>query len=289
MSEVPACAVLLAKEFRQFEVNVATGGGREVPLTVFHPDAPGEYPLIVFSHGAFAAPDRYGNMLGPLAAAGHIVIAPMHVDSEEFDSSQPPSAAQTWQTRNADMALSLGVPRSLIEALQSKGLNIDQSQVIAMGHSYGALMAQLAGGARAIEDDGSKPDRREASVDAVIAWSPPGIIPGRMAPESWRALAVPSLTITGTADVLPGFIDNWEDHKASYDHAPGGSATLWVGEGVDHYFGGLFGREKPADPASQRLFQQALQRALAFAQDNTGAIDRCTPSAIIEGESIETR
>ncbi|MEM8724685.1 MAG: hypothetical protein AAGE86_04095, partial [Pseudomonadota bacterium] len=95
-----------------FEASVLSETGRQIPTMVLHPEEPGTYPLIVFSHGAFAAPDRYLKMLGPLSAAGNIVIAPMHVDSEEFERAQRPGAAETWQTRNEDVKLALSLPGS---------------------------------------------------------------------------------------------------------------------------------------------------------------------------------
>ncbi len=289
VSEPPDCARELAGNHGLFETSIFADADRAVPMTVLHPEAPGEYPLIAFSHGAFAAPDRYLKMLGPLAAAGNIVIAPMHIDSEEFGRSEPASPGEVWRTRNEDMKLALSELGGIDESLAQNGLSIDRTKVIAMGHSYGALMAQLAGGAQAIEDDGSTPDRRDPAVDAVVAWSPPGVLPGRMTQESWSTLAAPSLTITGTADVLPGFIDNWEDHTASYDNAPAGSAELWVGEGVNHYFGGMFGREKPADAASRALFARALSQTLGFMQRAMEMPQACSVGETAEGETYQTR
>ncbi len=285
----PSCASQLAGPYALIEATITTDTGREIPVTVLHPENSGTYPLIAFSHGAFAAPDRYLKMLGPLAAAGHVVVAPMHIDSEEFGRAEPAGPDEVWRTRNEDMRLALGELTAIEGSLAQNGIALDRTKVIAMGHSYGALMAQLAGGARAIEGDGSTPDRRDPAVDAVVVWSPPGVLPGRMTPESWSTLATPSFTITGTADVLPGFIDNWEDHKASFEYAPVGTAELWVGQGVDHYFGGMFGREKPADEASNELFQLALERTLAFMQRKTAARAVCLPQKLSDGEVYETR
>lgn len=255
-----------------------------MPISVFHPEKPGRYPLVVFSHGAFAAPGRYAAMLEPLAGAGLIIIAPTHVDSEVFGAANRPPHAMTWTTRNADMGLALQADVALDDRLASLGLAADRTRAVAMGHSYGALIAQLLGGAVAIEPEGAAVDRRQANIAAVVAWSPPGPLPGLMTADGWRSLTAPTLTLTGTADVLPGFIDDWQAHRASFDHAPQGQRMLWVGEGVDHYFGGLFGRIRPADPAAQAMLDRALATTLAFIERHTGHPSPCNPGPVAEGE-----
>ncbi len=279
------CKERLAGEAQEFSLMAATSDGRQVPITVFAPVKGGMYPLAAFSHGAFAAPDRYRALLAPIAAAGFVVVAPMHIDSEEFEHETPPSRNETWLTRNADMALALAPPRSVMDELGNRGLTLDPLRTAAFGHSYGALFAHLTAGAQAIEASGVSADRRNPAVDVVAGWSPPGPMPGLIAAEGWSSLAVPTLTITGTTDVFPGFVDDWRAHTASYDNGPSGLGALWVGEGVDHYFGGIFGREKPADAASQRLFGQALAVSLEFLERGVNADNPCVLGEAIEGET----
>ena len=287
MEQPVTCGERLVGASGEMSLTITAPDGRAVPLTILAPEKPGIYPLIAFSHGAFAAPARYRAMLAPLAGAGYIVLAPMHIDSEDFGNEAPPSHPETWRTRNADMALALAPPAEVTARLEQEGLAIDASRVVAMGHSYGALIAQLPGGALASEPDGSTKDRRNRQVDAVVAWSPPGPMPGLIAAQGWASLVAPSLTITGTADVLPGFIDDWRMHKASFDNAPGDVRELWVGEGVDHYFGGMFGREKAAPEASRRLLDRALAVTLDFIERSTGAPAPCALGPPPAGEQRE--
>ena len=290
-SEPATCTELLAGEAQSFAFNHATEDGRTVPLTVFAPAGPGTYPLVAFSHGAFATPARYEAMLEPLAAAGFVVLAPMHVDSEEYPRAEGepdrPAHPVTWAGRTADMELALDPDAGVRAALAEKGLSLAEGKTIALGHSYGALIAQLYGGAIAVEPDGGSKDRRDAEVDAVVGFSPPGAMPGLMAKEGWVSLAAPSLTITGTADVLPGFVDDWRAHLASHDEAPEGARALWVGEGIDHYFGGSFGRPGEVSAEEARLFARALERTLAFMQANLEDVPVCRVGEPLAGETYE--
>lgn len=290
-TEPPACADLLDRDAQSFEIERRAGDGRAVPLTVFAPSAPGKYPLIAFSHGAFAAPGRYAAMLEPLAAAGFVVLAPMHVDSEEYPRTEGeparPAHPVTWAGRTADMELALAPSAAIREGLAERGLSLDDDKSIALGHSYGALIAQLYGGAQAIEPDGGRMDRRDSRVDAVVAFSPPGPMPGLMATEGWASLATPALTITGTADVLPGFIDDWRAHLAAHEAAPEGARAVWIGEGIDHYFGGSFGRPGEVSDAQARLFARALERTLSFMQASLEDTPACRVGDPLPGETYE--
>lgn len=149
-------------------------------------------------------------------------------------------------------------------------------------------MAQFAGGAQAIGPAGARADLRKLNVASVIAWSPPGPIPERLDEATWEAMAVPSLTLTGTADVLPGFIDDWQAHKASYEYAPIDGRALWVGEEIDHYFGGIFGRVKDAPgDANETLFARALATSLYFIEAHNGSAQPCTLGPNLSGETFE--
>jgi len=288
-TNAPTCAQRLIGEAHTLSLRTTARDDRTVPLTVFAPAGGGTYPLIAFSHGAFAAPLRYRAMLEPLAAAGFIIVAPMHIDSEEYprakgEPARPPHPI-TWSTRNEDYALALSPPTGIITALDAQGLTIDAERTVALGHSYGALIAQLPGGAMAFEPDGTQVARTNDRVDAVVGWSPPGPMPGFMAKEGWASLTAPNLTITGTADILPGFIDDWRAHKSSYDYAPKGARAVWIGEGLDHYFGGVFGREKDVSETNRALFDRALATSLHFIERNIDMPRPCRLGAAIAGET----
>jgi dienelactone hydrolase len=269
----PAYSKCLHLSIATTEIAMTAPGGRTVPVTIIGPIKPGRYPLIAFSHGAYAAPSRYRAMLDPIAAAGYVIVAPMHVDSELMPHDKPPSQQFVWQSRNEDMAL----------ALAATPANINPKRRAAMGHSYGALIAQVAAGAIPV----NAPERPRLLPQTLVAWSPPGPSPILIEAKGWSSISTPSLTITGTSDILPPFIDHWELHRAAHDNTPKGKRWLWVGAGINHYFGGMFGRVKEADPASKRLFDRAITTVIAFLGKSFGRSNGCNLGSAISGEMLD--
>lgn len=280
------CSAALARKSRRIETSITGPAGRIVPIEVHLPAAPGRYPLIGFSHGALSAPDRYRQMLAPIAAAGYIVVAPMHLESEEFAHPSPPSELAVWNSRVEDLAIALDPPAKASALLARAGYSIDRQNVVAMGHSFGALMVQIAGGANARGPDGKATRIRAPRLDATIAWSPPGPMPGTIEAKDWAGLGVPSLVLTGTADVLTVMPRDWAWHTEGYQAMPEGRKALWVGRDIDHYFGGSFGRERPVADRSRELFARALSRTLAFIDLATGRASPCDPGPAIDGELV---
>jgi dienelactone hydrolase len=270
---VPANAKCVRLAVAETEIMIAATGGRVVPVTIIGPTKPGRYPLIAFSHGNFAAPSRYRAMLYPIAAAGYVVVAPMHVDSELMKHDKPPSQQFVWQSRNEDMAL----------ALAATPVNTDPKRRAAMGHSYGALNAQIAAGAT----PANGPEKLKLLPQSLVAWSPPGPFPGLIEAKDWSTISTPSLTITGTSDILPGFVDQWELHRTAHDNTPKGKRWLWVGTGINHYFGGMFGREKPASSDEKRLFDRAIATTIAFLGKSLKQPNACPVGNTVSGEMLQ--
>ena len=216
--------------------------GRSNPVRRWQP--PGKpRGFIPFSHGANSSGAKYDRLCGALAAAGFCVCAPTHADSPDHPGGGKIPREQGIPLRLADM-------RGLIAEGVAAGL-----PVIAAGHSYGALIAQMLGGA------GGAP---EAAVEAVIAWSPPGPFPPAITANLWKTVARPMFVETGTADMLPMMAPTWDVHRVSHDVAPG-PGVLFVGEGVDHYFGNIICRPERTEPPQEAQFADALAVTLAFA------------------------
>ncbi|MBC7519770.1 MAG: alpha/beta fold hydrolase [Sandarakinorhabdus sp.] len=235
MTAIPASAALAGHND-----SLILADGRPVPLRIWRP-AGKPKSLIAFSHGANSRPDKYDRLFAPLAAGGHLVVAALHADSPDHPGGGKIAREVGIPMRMADMRAVL--------AQYGKGL-----PHIAAGHSYGALIAQMLGGA-----SGTTPE----PLKAVVAWSPPGPFPPGITAETWKTMARPQLVVTGTADTLPMMAPTWDVHRVSFDVAPGPS-VLFVGEGVDHYFGNIICRPERTEAPQSAQFDDAVEVTLAF-------------------------
>ena len=130
-------------------------------------------------------------------------------------------------------------------ALLAGVFSISLAQPVAdvIGHSYGALIAQLVAGAKLDDaEDGPLLDNLPRPA-AVVAISPPGPVPGSISAMGWSEIEIPMLVTTGTTDILPGFIDDWRGHLTSYEAAQAQETYALIYEDMDHYMDGAYGRE----------------------------------------------
>ena len=214
-------------------------------------------PLLVFSHGANGTLDGLV-LLQRSLTRGRIVAAPRHPDSEANPDLAKVDRTKVFAQRVADMKLMLD---ALPEIERLTGRRIDTMHIAAGGHSFGALIAQALGGAKV---SAPAQDWRDARVTRVVAFSPPGPIPGYAEPVGWAAIAVPQFVETGTADVVPMMAPQWQAHMASFDASTIPGSVLWVGHGVDHYFGNRIQRLSRVASDQGVGFRRATDLADAF-------------------------
>ena len=230
--------------------------GQSVPIRITWPrDAKGRLPLLVLSHGANGTLDGLVLLQRSLARA-RIVVAVQHPDSESNPNLASVDRMKVFPQRVADMRLAMD-SIAMIERLSGK--RIDARRIAAGGHSYGALVAQALGGAQVTGQDW-----RDARVTRVVAFSPPGPLPGLIAADEWAKMRVPQFVQTGTADVVPPIAPKWEAHLASFEAATIPESALWVGQGVDHYFGNRIQRLARTAPDQGKAFGVAVDLANAF-------------------------
>jgi alpha-beta hydrolase superfamily lysophospholipase len=220
-------------------VTIPATPSRQVSIAIYAPARP--RALVVFSHGGGGGPDHYPALVARLNAAGYAVLAPAHVDSAANPDSARYTLRSAFPERIADLAATAGYARARWPGLK----------LVAMGHSYGALFSQMLGGAL----DTIAP-ARVPGLAAVVSFSSPGIIPGLVAPDTAFAhMDVPTLLITGTLDVVPGFVTDWHDHLVSQRGAPTGDHFALVLPGADHYLA------RGEDP---ERFERAMTALLAY-------------------------
>jgi dienelactone hydrolase len=232
--------------------------GREVPVRVTWPRGDKRrLPLLILSHGANGTLNGLTLLQRSLTRA-RVVIAPRHPDSEENPQLASVDRTKVFGQRVADMKLIL----DQLPALERLcGVRVDRRRIAAGGHSFGALIAQALGGAQV---GAPVQDWRDPRVMRVVAFSPPGRIPNYANAAGWAAMAVPQFVQTGTADVVPMIAPTWEAHLESFGAANVAGSVLWVGEGVDHYFGNRIQRLARVAPDQGAAFRLATDLADSF-------------------------
>ena len=219
---------------------------KDLQLRVNYPDAaeaPGPWPLIVFSHGAFGSQDNYRPLVDYWTARGYVTIQPTHSDSRSLGVRPgDPNAFQDWQSRPADISFVLDSLDEIEKQTPELKDRIDRKRVGVGGHSFGANTAQLVGGARAFPRGGTGAEKSfaDSRVTAILIMSGQG--PGEMLTEkSWEKFALPLLVMGGTKDGPTRTGQPAEWRKKPYELSPAGDKYLiWV-DGLDHGYGGVSG------------------------------------------------
>ncbi|MEO0412567.1 MAG: hypothetical protein AAF221_12090 [Pseudomonadota bacterium] len=232
-----------------------------IPASVYYPSgAKGPVPVVLFSTGAFSSPEKYDALLTAWAQAGYAVLAPLHVDSERWQGPRPAKQTEGLAWRRLDF---LAVAGGEVAIEQAIGVDLDMTKVAASGHSFGALIAQVLGGAKPGPMAGSIGSVTPFAVSAIVAVSPPGPIPRYIEPAGWAQMTAPQLLTTGTLDIVPQMAPEWTAHLGGHRAHTGDSWGL-VQTGVDHYFGNVIGRTEYPGPPQQAQFEQMVEISTDF-------------------------
>jgi dienelactone hydrolase len=248
---------------------------KEVHVKVYYPKDNGPFPLIVFSHGFGAGKDAFAPVGSHWASHGYVSIHPQHADGGSMDRLRNRKTKTNADEEDADSTpakLSAGLDREkLRERLKSGGLKggggpqgiadrvrdisavidaldqigakipalkgkLDREKIGVSGHSYGACVSMLIGGATI--DVGGKPKSfADARVKCVLPISAAGTGEYGLTKESWKDCKRATLYITGTKDIRPGHEFSWR--KEPFDLSPNGDKFLLIVEGATHFhFGG---------------------------------------------------
>jgi dienelactone hydrolase len=118
-------------------VRFSRGADRPLPTTVWYPDAPGPFPLVLFSHGLTSEPSAYAALLMAWARAGFVVAAPAYphtsqgvADYDAVDVVNQPVDASYVISRMLALNTAAGDP------LRGR---IDTGRIAAAGHSAGGI------------------------------------------------------------------------------------------------------------------------------------------------------
>jgi pimeloyl-ACP methyl ester carboxylesterase len=251
---------------RIVDISLETGAGRKVNVRLFAPSGGARrYGFIVFSHGANSSGRLYDALLAPLAAAGFVVAAPTHVDSEANPDRAKFDQAAIFQTRLDDLKLVSNAASQLSAQAGVSAARFDPDALVVAGHSYGAWQALMLAGAGCGAFGIGGGQLADPRFKAALAISPPGAIPGMISTDDYASIGAPILITTGRRDILPGFVERWEDRLLAYERATGPAAALIMPD-VDHYFGGAICRANVPGPRQSRSLAKTATVAASFAR-----------------------
>ncbi|MFN0160999.1 MAG: alpha/beta hydrolase family protein [Burkholderiales bacterium] len=216
---------------------------RNVPARIYLPPVgtgAQRAPLVVFSHGMGGSRFGYSHIGRHLAANGFVAVHVQHAGSDRsvwtgnmlslIGSLQEAASDTNALARAQDV--SFAISRVLDDA--ALAARIDASRIAVAGHSYGANTAMLLSGA-AVERDGKRVNVADPRVRAAILLSAPPFYGEADQAAVLRDVRVPTLHITGTADLIriPGYRSEPADRIAVFD-ALSGPKYLAVFEGGEH-------------------------------------------------------
>ena len=207
--------------------------GRQLRISVFRPTS-APLGVLFLSHGAGGSPDMMHPLVDRLLSEGFVVIAPLHRDSMSYKPHERDDLQTAFGTRIADLQATSGLAQTMFPGLP----------LGCVGYSYGSLTALIGGGALR-EMVGA----RVPAIKAVASFSSPGLIPGVVTDAGLESVVVPTLMITGTKDVVPGFIPDAAQHTHYFEAQPAGNRYLAVVDEGSHDF--VYGREPGYDAASE--------------------------------------
>lgn len=283
-----------------------------VAVTVrWSPDVPAR-GVVLFCHGLGMGRDTYPELCAHWASAGYAVVAPEFADAVARVAAEQPALGldptdpalwmtdaghverflammfdpQQWLGRVADATAVADSLDALLGAAGATDYTSAAGFVVA-GHSYGAHTTQILAGARVDTPDADGVSLRHPGVIGAILMSPQGSGERGLTRDSWTAIDLPWLVISGEHDIAArGQGVEWR--RETYDLAPPGGRALAVLRGTDHGLGGiggsadLYADDPVAVAAVHALTLRFVTAAFAAAVPDLAAVARDHPLVMLE-------
>lgn len=223
---------------------------QDMALRIYAPAGPGPYPVIIFCAGSGGGNDTYGLTSNYLASHGYVVIHNSYTRQRGLGNEE------LTRNRVLDIGLVLDALDGPLLPLEGK---LDKDNIAAMGHSSGAYITQLLGGA-VVSWNGRRENFRDPRIDAILMYSGQGSGQQGLTRESWRQLDIPMMVMTGSGD-RGAFSQDPSWRREPFDLSPGpGKFLLWYDRGHHGSFSGKFAR----NTANRAIFEHAQKMTLAF-------------------------
>jgi dienelactone hydrolase len=263
-------------------VLVDSASKREVKVIISYPADAAEqteqFPLIVFSHGAFCYPQQYANVTDFWVSHGYVVAFPNHLDSPNLGKIEPRNLAILLTSRIADMSVVLDSIADIEVAIPALAGKIDPDRAAVAGHSFGGMIAMVKSGLTLTESEqGSLAATADERFSAAVIMSGVGQME-QMTDDAFSGLTGPLFASGGTLDegnIGTGGVYPWQWRMSPYTLAPAGEKYSLVLDKADHYLGGQICRDNkggPDDAAGVRIVRAANLAFLdAYVKNNKAA------------------
>lgn len=238
---------------------------REIPWRVYQPEgATGCCPLIVFSHGLGGTRDGYAYLGRAWAAHGYVSLHLQHHGSDDavWRGAKDPLQSMKKAVLDAGAAVDRvrDVSFALDQLLREPAFagRVDTNRIGIAGHSFGSWTVLAAAGQK-LGPLGSR--LADPRLKAGLAMSSP--VPRRMEGDTYRAIRMPILHMTGTEDKSPVSDTTPAQRRIPYDRISAPGQFLVTFNGGDHMI--FSGRARSqADPRDARFQELITLGSLAF-------------------------
>ena len=202
---------------------------RDVPAKIYAPSNPsGKLPVVIYSHGIGEDRESYAYLGRALARHGFLAVHLTHAGTDKATLERgylhlyrATKERANWIARPADVTFALDQLAMHPHA--------DTERVAVAGHSAGAFTAFASAGLPGEEGR----TMTDARVKVIVPMSMPRL-DGVIARESFAAVTIPALHMTGTCDTSLIYRTFPKHRRIAFDHGRAGDQFLVTIDGVNH-------------------------------------------------------
>ncbi len=183
---------------------------RELPIRVYLPESKTPSPVVLFSHGLGGSREGSAFLGRHWAARGYLAVFLQHPGSDDLvwkdrpgpqrmEALKQAASLENFMARVGDVSAALNQLEHWhkIDGHELFG-RVDSSRIGMSGHSFGALTTQAVGG----QVFATGPKLTEQRIKAALIMSPSAPRGESKPNQSFAAVAIPWLLMTGTKDTF---------------------------------------------------------------------------------------
>ncbi|HTO01430.1 MAG TPA: dienelactone hydrolase family protein [Microthrixaceae bacterium] len=249
---------------------------RTLVTTIIYPDAPGPFPLIVFSHGLTGSPDRHTELSSAWARQGYVVAMPKFPLTNAANPDAVSSAGDVAnQPGDVSFVIDQMIAASADEDSPLHG-KVMKDRIGVAGHSLGGATTYGV-----VQNDCCRDDRIDATIimSGIMLLDPAGDHLDEMPPVMlMHGVADPLLDIAAADKIYPQLsAPKWyvrllvAGHAEAYENTPSPSDEVVTAATTDFWHAYLPAKAGAPDPAIlDRLRRHAVEEGISTLQSDPG-------------------